>query len=470
MCLAISEIGGDTSVFASLLFISYLHTEEKTAQMKKFVLLATIVFTHQFSGISQPACTGSGLYVDSVFACVDVSPDIQFATGVKDWGWGNVLCLDLNFPPYNTQLPLRLDLYEPCGDTASARPLIIAIHGGAWAGGNKGELEAFGDYMAKRGFVVASVSYRLSLPGNILCWPGEVDSIRMHRAAMRGIQDAKAAVRYFRANAGVFRIDPDYIFALGVSAGAFNALGLGYMDDQDERPGACDAQPQYGEWLGNLLLPDMGSIEGNGGNPSQSSAVRAVVSLSGAVTSLDVFDGPDDPPLLAFHGDADDVVPYGYDCALQGLIDLGLFDKCIRVNGPEVYIPAAQALGVSAELVTFPGGGHEITPEQLEVIVAETTDFFCEQMWAAVAVQEKSMDRKVEFFPNPVSGGQALIKVPDQYQGSNLGVYDLNGRMLLYAPISSSPQALDLSHFPPGLYIWKIQGKACGASGKFIVE
>lgn len=450
--------------------ISYLHIPEKITPMKKNALLLALALTPQLSGFAQPACTGAGLYVDSMFACVDVSNDIQFGTGVKDWGWGNVLCLDLNFPPYNTQLPLRLDLYEPCGDTASARPLIIAIHGGAWAGGNKGEMAAFGEYMAKRGFVVASVGYRLSLPGNILCWPGEVDSIRLHRAAMRGIQDAKAAVRYFRANAGVFRIDPDYIFALGVSAGAFNALGLGYLDEQSERPGACDAQPQYGEWLGNLLLPDMGSIEGNGGNLSQSSAVRAVVSLSGAVTSLDVFDGPDDPPLLAFHGDADDVVPYGYDCALQGLIDLGLFDKCIRVNGPEVYIPAAQALGVPAELITFPGGGHEITPEQLEVIVAETTDFFCELMWSAVGVKEKDVSVQVELFPNPVSEGRALMKVPEQYQGSRLSVYDLNGRMLLSVTIASSLQALDLSHFTPGLYIWKIQGGKGGTSGKFVVQ
>lgn len=438
--------------------------------MYKHIAISLCLIAFCRFGHAQPACTGSGLYVDSVFACVDVSPDIQFATGAKDWGWGNVLCLDLNFPPYNIQLPLRLDLYEPCGDTSSARPLIIAIHGGAWAGGNKGELEAFGDYMAKRGFVVASVSYRLSLPDNILCWPGEVDSIRMHRAAMRGIQDAKAAVRYFRANAGVFRIDPDYIFALGVSAGAFNALGLGYMDDQDERPGACAAQPQYGEWLGNLLLPDMGSIEGNGGNPSQSSAVRAVVSLSGAVTSLDVFDGPDDPPLLAFHGDADDVVPYGYDCALQGLIDLGLFDKCIRVNGPEVYIPAAQALGVPAELVTFPGGGHEITPEQLEVIVAETTDFFCELMWSAVAVKEVQERFDVRLFPNPVTSKRITAEVPESCLGRGLGFFDLNGKLLMHVPVLTTSQEIDLSTLPPGFYVWKIQGADGGASGKLIVH
>ena len=430
--------------------------------MKRSILSLAFLLAFSLFAYSQPSCTGSGRYIDSLFECVEISNNLQYGTGVKDWGFGNIFCLDLTLPPYNTQLPLRLDLYEPCGDTIAARPLVIAIHGGAWASGDKSEMAAFADYMAKKGYVVASLNYRLSVPENPLCWEGEVDSIKLYRAAMRGIQDSKAAVRYFKANAEVFRIDPGYIFVVGGSAGAFNALGVGYMNWESERPGACGPQPQYGEWLGNLLLPDMGSVEGNGGNPDETSSVRAVVSLSGAVTDTVFFEGPGDPPLLAFHGDADDVVPYGYDCALQGLIDQGLFTKCVPVFGPAAYIPAAQAAGVDAQLITFPGGGHGYTAEELDVVFTEIPEFLCEQMWSTVAVEDLPVAREwVSVFPNP-SSGQATLQASPGLSGKVWQLFDLNGRLVAAFSISGEYLPLDLSALPPGLYVWKIPGAGSG--------
>lgn len=435
--------------------------------MRTPIALFLLLFTTALSAQNNPVCTGSGRYIDSLFACVDTTINIQYGTGVKDWGWGNLLCLDLNLPPYNIQLPLRCDVYEPCDDTLSARPLIIAIHGGGWASGSKNDMSAFGNYMAKKGYVVASINYRLSVPDNPLCFNGEVDSVKLYRAAMRGIQDSKAAVRYFRANAGVYNIHPDYIFVVGGSAGAFNALGVGYLNWESERPGACNIQPQYGNWFNNPLLPDMGSIEGNGGNPDEPSSVRAVVSLSGAVTDTIFFEGPDDPPLLAFHGDADDVVPYGYDCALQTLIDQGLFDKCIRVYGPGVFIPIAQAAGVDAQLITFPGGGHGYTAAELEVVLTETEDFLCEQMQGPVAINElEKEENRIRIFPNPASGN-AYLQAPADLAGKAFQLFDLHGRPAAHTSISGDTQLLDLSGLPPGLYVWKVEGSEVG---KIVLE
>jgi len=97
-------------------------------------MLRLTVFVLAFSIFGQIAraqstCTGSGRFVDTVFSCVQVQKDIQYGTGVFDWSWGNLLCLNLNAPPYQTQLPLRLDWYEPCGDTPAVRPLVIAYMG-----------------------------------------------------------------------------------------------------------------------------------------------------------------------------------------------------------------------------------------------------------------------------------------------------------------------------------------------------
>jgi acetyl esterase/lipase len=436
----------------------------KTFTLFLFLLMATFSFSQ-----TAPFCTGSGRYIDSLFACVEKTENIQYGTGVKNWGFGNLFCLDLTLPPYNTQLPLRCDVYEPCDDTLSARPLIVAIHGGAWAAGDKSEFASFAEIMAKKGYVVASINYRLSIPANPLCWSGEVDSIKFYRAAIRGIQDSKAAVRYFRANAAEYRIHPDFIFAIGGSAGGFNALGVGYMNGDYELPGAAGAQPQYGSWGGNLLLPDMGGVEGNGGNPGVSSHVRAVVSLSGAVTDTLLFEGPEDPALLAFHGDADDVVPYGYDCALESVIDIGLFDKCIRVFGPEAYLPYAQSVGVNASLTTFPGGGHAFTSEEVETIVGETTDFLCEQMPPLnVSAAEALPDQPwVIVGPNPASGS-VVINARPELAGKIWRLFDLSGRLLTAAVLSEGHTTVDLSALPPGIYVWHIQGERL--SGKLVVN
>ena len=92
--------------------------------------------------------------------------------------------------------PLILDIYLPRG--ASARPLVLFIHGGGWVGGNTRHSGALADFpkalarLAAEGFVVASVEYRLS---------GEA-------AYPAALQDVRAALRFLKANAAKYRLDP----------------------------------------------------------------------------------------------------------------------------------------------------------------------------------------------------------------------------------------------------------------------
>lgn len=104
--------------------------------------------------------------------------------------------------------PLHLDLYDPPG-RRSPHPLIVYLHGGGWAFGQPRQSGAFSNWpdvmalIASRGYVVASVEYRLS-------------SEAPFPAA---IQDVKAAVRWLRANARQFGIDPRHVGVWGGSAG-----------------------------------------------------------------------------------------------------------------------------------------------------------------------------------------------------------------------------------------------------------
>jgi acetyl esterase/lipase len=130
--------------------------------------------------------------------------------------------------PYVVQNDLRydpridiygmFDLYEPRSDSSRLnRPAIVAIHGGAWRGGDK----AWGGQFAKEfcpfGYVVFSINYRLSSRPNGT-WPAQ-------------ITDVQQALKFIRANARQYRIDPRRIASLGVSAGGHMATMVALRND-----------------------------------------------------------------------------------------------------------------------------------------------------------------------------------------------------------------------------------------------
>jgi acetyl esterase/lipase len=144
--------------------------------------------------------------------------------------------------PYAEASPSQtLDLYLPAG-AGSPAPLVVLIHGGAFAMGDSSMESQKAQALVDEGFAVASINYRLS--GEAL-FPA-------------GAQDAKAAVRFLRANADEYGIDPDRIGAWGSSAGGWLASMLGVTGDQE------------------TVFDDPAL-----GNPDVSSGVQAVVSWFG---------------------------------------------------------------------------------------------------------------------------------------------------------------------------------------------
>ena len=111
------------------------------------------------------------------------------------------------------------DFYEPRSDSVRAnRPAILAIHGGAWRGGDKAWGEQFAEELCPFGYVVISINYRLSGQPNGT-WPAQ-------------IEDVQNALKYIRANAGRFRMDPTRIASLGMSAGGHLATMVALRDDR----------------------------------------------------------------------------------------------------------------------------------------------------------------------------------------------------------------------------------------------
>jgi len=227
--------------------------------------------------------------------------------------------------------PLLLDLYLPA-EAKRPLPLILWVHGGAWRAGSKDPCPAVG--MVERGYAVASVGYRLSQEA---LFPAQ-------------IHDCKAAVRWLRAHAEKYHLDPKRFGAWGSSAGGHLVALLGTSG------GVAD-------------------LDGNLGNPDQSSRVQAVCDwfgptdfcrMSEGESAMDhdaanapesqLIGGPvqqnkdkaaranpityvtkDDPPFLIMHGDRDRTVP---------------------PNQSQLLHAALQTAGVETTLYMVAGAGH----------------------------------------------------------------------------------------------------------------
>ena len=135
-------------------------------------------------------------YRDEVFSNVTLTSDIPY-------GAGSAVDQD-----GHTDL-LRTDIYEPTGDTVTARPAIVWVHGGSFRAGDKtsGEIVDEATVFAKKGFVNFSITYRLTDAGCSASAPGTqcVDEIN------DAMHDAQAAVRWVRANAATYGVDPTQI-------------------------------------------------------------------------------------------------------------------------------------------------------------------------------------------------------------------------------------------------------------------
>ncbi len=201
-----------------------------------------------------------------------------------------------------------LDLYLPRKGNED-RPVVVWIHGGGWRNGSKNNCPAVP--LVNRGFVVASVNYRLS----------------SHAVFPAQINDCKAAIRWLRANAGKYGIDADHIGVWGSSAGGHLVALLGTsgdVQDLDGDPGDSANADRSSrvqavcDWFGptDLLLMnkqagELGKIDHDAadspeslllGGPLQERQDKA--KRAGPITYVT----SDDPPFLIVHGDQDPLV------------------------------------------------------------------------------------------------------------------------------------------------------------------
>ena len=258
--------------------------------------------------------------------------EIQVETGVV---YGS------NVGSSGANVVLDMDVYQPSNDDVTDRPVVVVAHGGFFlAGSNDGvDVVPLCEDLARMGYVAASISYRLGVD-NLF----DLET-SLQEAVLRGVHDAKAAVRFFRKThaeeGNPYGIDPNRIVLGGSSAGAFIALHAAYIDDLSEVPEIIDlSQPGLG-----------GGLEGSSGNAGYPSDVLSLINISGAMGDAGWM-APGDVPIVSTHGTDDGTVPYGTgDIAILG-INVAVVD-----GSWPVHIRAAE-VGLDHNLVTFVGAGH----------------------------------------------------------------------------------------------------------------
>jgi len=226
--------------------------------------------------------------------------------------------------------PELIDIYEPKDAASADRPAVVYIHGGGWAAGGRGGVAIAAAHFIGRGYVFCSIDYRLTGEAK---FPAQ-------------IEDCKCAIRFLRAHASQYHIDPNRIGVWGDSAGGHLAALLG-------------------------TTAKVPRLEGKGGWETESSAVEAVLDCYGPANlepeAFTDYKNPQgekflhqflgdpidpklahdaspikfitkgDPPFLILHGDKDDLVP---------------------VEQSQAFYDALKAAGNDATLKIIPGAGH----------------------------------------------------------------------------------------------------------------
>ena len=251
--------------------------------------------------------------------------------------------------------PLLLDVYQPAGSAAHPRPAIVLIHGGGWTSFDKSTMRGMANVLARSGFAAFSVDYRL-FQGTENRWPAQLDDVQL-------------AVRWVRANASKYAVNPGRIGAFGHSAGGQLAALLGVEETRDNShpslaqyssrvqavvdvSGPTDFTTQRDAYGDAFLANFFGTFCRNGGTATPGCAIWRDASPVFHVSKASA-------PFLIVHGTQDDQVP---------------------IAQSEELLDRLRQAGVPAALVKVDDGHTFRTPEARMRLAMETVAFFNRQL------------------------------------------------------------------------------------------
>ncbi len=356
--------------------------------MKIKIFIHTIAFFAIITKINAQYCTNNSRYTEVPYfdsTQISVGANVQFGTAIDHLGNPYALRMDLYYPNLNI-------------DTSPKRPFLLLIHGGGFSSGDKqsGDIKDLCVHMARRGFVCASMNYRI---GHDFSEYGE------YKARYRAIQDGHAAMRYIVNSANTVRIDTNWLFVGGQSAGAITALGIVYADQAE----LDSISLLYNSVSTSVQL---GNLNSSGNNLTNTYSIKGIFNNWGGAVKSEI-DVNEMIPTIAFHGGQDTLV----------LIDSDNSFLHYTLNGSRAIHHDLNAKNICSELTVDTLGEHGIFRNASSVFRAQRASCFFKSVFCNTCSKYYSTDSIVSNCSSPVSvienNLKSMIKVyPNPFDNS----------------------------------------------------
>lgn len=442
---------------------------------------------------AQGFCSGDTVFFTEPAHPVDFD-DVVYKTAPQIDEWAFEV-------PENISMRIYYPTDLPPGEK---RPLITLVHGGYFIWGSHLDFDVFAKTLAQKGFITATIGYRL-------CHLGDCEFARLTNnpcnvnwnnsflaSAYVAAVDVNDGIRWLQQHAGDYHIDAEKVVVAGHSAGAFTALNVAFLD-QNEIQQVISPAGLSGKYLGEPLDPVTG--------------IRACISMSGASLNLDWIGQEEitDKNIAVgiIHGTSDGVVDY----------DAGLAIPCCQTYGATVYggcevAKRVSELGGNWYLLSGQGFGHDIGEQpwfdtlsvQLPAFVVKTV--VCGENIAKHSAVERNTPlpmcpdnapnlpvalpcdvdaitpgittpvieppgAQVEaapgllVYPNPVHDVLQVRSIAPEADGMwRVTIYHMDGRWVRRMELEpGGPATIDLGDVAPGMYCLFFQAGRSGRSG-----
>lgn len=378
--------------------------------MKAKLLIFSATFLFPISKVFGQYCTTDSRYTETPFfdsTEISTGANVQFGTSTDHLGNPYTLKMDLYYP-------------NPTIDVSQKRPFIMLFHGGGFSSGDKqsGDIKDLCIHLARRGFVCATVNYRLGY---------NFTEYGQYKARYRAIQDGHAAMRYIVNNANTVRIDTSWLFVGGQSAGSLLALGMVYADQSE-----LDSVSLL--YNATATSVELGNLYTSGNNLTNTYTIKGIFNNWGAINANEV-DYNEMLPTVAFHGKFDSIVRIGADNSFLHY----------TLNGSETIHNSLIVKNICSEITIDSTNEHGIYRNASSVFRASRASCFfksifcnnCSNFYATdsipsncsslVNIDEFNLNSKIKVYPNPFENSFKIEGVESTF---HVTIYNCFGQLV----------------------------------------
>ncbi len=402
--------------------------------MKNKILLLSAAWFLFAAKANAQYCTDDARYTETSFfdsTQITIGTNIQYGIALDVQGDPDTLLFDLYYPNLAV-------------DPSPKRPFILLAHGGGFSSGDKqsGDIRDLCVHMAMRGFVCASINYRLG---------HDFSEYGQYKARYRAIQDGNAAMRFVVNNANTVRIDTSWLFVGGQSAGSLFALGMVYADQHE-----LDSIALL--YSATATSVELGDLHTSGNNLTNTYTLKGIFNNWGGVAENEV-DADEMIPTVAFHGELDPTV----------LIDADGSFANYTLDGSRALHDELIANTICTELTVDPTGEHGIYRNASSIFRAKrascffkrvfcgnctsfyTTDSIPSNCSTLIGTEEFELGSTMSVYPNPVESSFHI----DGLDGTlDLSIHNSFGQVVYKNEIADGVVHIDLL---PGIYFLTVK-------------